>query len=271
MPLSYTEWPPGPVLDRHVDRLWSLESKTPGTSAHCVYPDGCVELVIHLEEPIQRVTDNGTSSLKAAVVGQLTGPIGLRLPGGVSTVGARFRPAGARPFLKMPLSAITGRSLSPTDVWGPAWVELQERLHDARDRGTRISILREALEHRLLDRAHRRREPFLQGVAAAGMRLSVRRAAAEAGVSVRTLERVFLSEVGLPPRHLRAILRFQAALSRLAQAERKGLALFAVECGYADQAHFAREFRRFTGTTPAAFAAAAHPLSDRLVAARDGR
>ncbi len=90
-------------------------------------------------------------------------------------------------------------------------------------------------------------------------------------MSVRTLERMFLSEVGLPPRDLRAILRFQAALARLAHAQRVGFALFAVECGYADQAHFARDFRRFTGATPAAFAAAAHPLSDRLVAARAGR
>jgi AraC-like DNA-binding protein len=228
-----------------------------------------VELVIHIEEPIQRVSPEGVSGLGAVLVGQATGPIALRLPRRFSTVGASFRPAGARPFANGPLSELTGRSIPLADAWGREGTELHERLRLAPGHDTRVAILRDALERRLGEHAAPRRR-VCPVARVAGNRMPIRQAAAAAGVSVRTLERGFLSEVGLPPRELRAILRFRGALARLSRAREVGFALFAVECGYADQAHLVREFRRFTGTSPAAFAAVPHPFSDRVATSRDG-
>jgi AraC-like DNA-binding protein len=46
------------------------------------------------------------------------------------------------------------------------------------------------------------------------------------------------------------------AAAQLAQDPRTSLALLAAELGYADQAHFARDFSRVTGRTPRQFATA---------------
>jgi AraC-like DNA-binding protein len=59
--------------------------------------------------------------------------------------------------------------------------------------------------------------------------------------------------VGLPPKTLARIFRFDRAVSLLAQRDAR-LADVAFECGYYDQAHLNRDFRGFAGTSPASFA-----------------
>lgn len=76
-----------------------------------------------------------------------------------------------------------------------------------------------------------------------------RRLARAAGMSVRAFERAFAAEYGMSPQRYLRRLRLQAA-SRLLVSTREGLAEIAASCGFADQSHFTREFRRLTGTTP---------------------
>ncbi len=70
-----------------------------------------------------------------------------------------------------------------------------------------------------------------------------------AGMSVRAFERAFTAEYGLSPQRYLRRLRLQIASRRLV-ATRETLAGIAAGCGFADQSHFTREFRRLTGMTP---------------------
>lgn len=70
-----------------------------------------------------------------------------------------------------------------------------------------------------------------------------------AGLSVRAFERAFAAEYGLPPQQYQKRLRLQMASRRLV-ATRESLSGIAATCGFADQSHFTREFRRLTGMTP---------------------
>ena len=69
----------------------------------------------------------------------------------------------------------------------------------------------------------------------------------------RHLERRFLDVVGISPKRLSRITRFQAALQALQTAGQDGTgAATAAAFGYADQPHFIREFRELAGCTPSA-------------------
>ena len=70
--------------------------------------------------------------------------------------------------------------------------------------------------------------------------------AADLGFSERQLRRRFLSSVGYGPKTLQRILR----LRRFIAGERHDLARAALDAGYADQAHLARECLRLTGLSP---------------------
>ena len=73
-----------------------------------------------------------------------------------------------------------------------------------------------------------------------------------AGMSSRAFERTFLREYGLPPQQYLKRLRIQTAC-RLLVDTRESIASIAQRCGFADQSHLTREFRRVTESTPAAY------------------
>ena len=75
----------------------------------------------------------------------------------------------------------------------------------------------------------------------------------ESDTSPRQLERLFDDGVGLAPKRLARITRFQRALAALERAERRGAGTTtALACGYADQAHFIRDFKTLAGCPPGA-------------------
>lgn len=73
------------------------------------------------------------------------------------------------------------------------------------------------------------------------------------GISERTLQRLLHKRIGLGPKWLIRRRRLQEAADRLRDSDAE-LAGIAVELGYADQAHFTRDFRKATGMTPGEFA-----------------
>jgi AraC family transcriptional regulator len=82
--------------------------------------------------------------------------------------------------------------------------------------------------------------------------LRMRDLAREAGVHPVHLARVFRNLERRTPGEYRQHLQVRAACELLRTAEWP-LAVIAAECGFADQSHFTRIFRRMTGTTPARF------------------
>lgn len=84
---------------------------------------------------------------------------------------------------------------------------------------------------------------------------SVAAATRAVGVSERTVERLIARQTGKSPSFWQALVRMRrcAKVLSIADSRHIGLVEIAALCGYADQAHMSREFRRWLGTTPAVF------------------
>jgi methylphosphotriester-DNA--protein-cysteine methyltransferase len=81
--------------------------------------------------------------------------------------------------------------------------------------------------------------------------MQIRDVARRCAVSQRQLERLLQTWVGMSPKRLARIARFQTVLGR---AQRKPQwTHVAAEQNYADQAHMIHEFSHFTGASPARF------------------
>jgi len=76
--------------------------------------------------------------------------------------------------------------------------------------------------------------------------------AREAGLSPFHLVRVFTASVGLPPHAYQQQRRLETA-RRMLRASRSRLADVAQECGFADQSHLTRVFKRAYGVTPGSY------------------
>ncbi|MNL24652.1 Exoenzyme S synthesis regulatory protein ExsA [compost metagenome] len=75
--------------------------------------------------------------------------------------------------------------------------------------------------------------------------------AQQSGLSERYIQKLYLSNIGISPVAFTSVLRFNNSL-QLVLNTTQSLTEIAYDCGYYDQAHFIKEFRKFTGITPSA-------------------
>jgi AraC-like DNA-binding protein len=161
------------------------------------------------------------------------------------TVG--LSPAGVSALFGMPMRELVHTSAPLDALLGPRAAELADRLAGAPGWRARFALLDELLTSCLDPGA----DPD-DWVTRAWWRLqhptTIAGLARTLGVSTRYLELAFRRRIGLPPKTVARIARFQRAVHTLISAP-AGLEA-AVACGYADQPHFNREFRAMTGLTP---------------------
>lgn len=72
-------------------------------------------------------------------------------------------------------------------------------------------------------------------------------------VTERTLERHFLKEIGVTAKQFAKIIQFSSSLKQITDDDYLNLTEIGFENGFADQSHFIRSFKRFTGKTPKEF------------------
>lgn len=176
---------------------------------------------------------------------------------GHSVLLAAFTPVGAAAFLRPSQEEFSGATTDLSEVLDRAdeLERLQQRLADAPDHRQRVAQLENFLLARLRDRAP-------DGVVTAAVSWLERDPGSRRidalvrhiGLSQSALERRFRRVIGVTPKKFASLLRLQHAL-RL-QASGLDLAEVALAAGYYDQAHFNHDFRRATGSAPAAFFAA---------------
>lgn len=161
-------------------------------------------------------------------------------------------PPAAYMLFGLPLHTLANRRVPLGDVLDP---NLVDRLHDAEGWQARFQLLDAVLTKRVADA----RSPSA-GVVWAWRRLvetngrvAVRTLTEELGWSRKRIVARFREEIGLPPKTVGRVLRFERARALAERHELPNWARIAFECGYYDQSHLINEFRSVTGRTPATF------------------
>jgi AraC-like DNA-binding protein len=173
-----------------------------------------------------------------------------------------FTLLGAYRFLNIAMSDIANRVLDLGDLLGDADADrLADSLQDADGWPARFDLVDRFLLQRL-----RQGRPMSPDVAWALKSLQASRGARSIGAlsrdlscSRKTLIQRFHAQIGLSPKAVANILRFAHATQRIRATDEERWADLAVDCGYYDQAHFNRDFRRYAGRTPREFQAALLP------------
>ncbi len=80
-------------------------------------------------------------------------------------------------------------------------------------------------------------------------------------VSQRQLQRTFQEKLGYTPKMYSRMLRFRDAIHFMRQHPNSKMTEIAYDFGYADQSHFIREFKDFTGQNPRSFFTSWKPTS----------
>jgi AraC-like DNA-binding protein len=174
------------------------------------------------------------------------------LSGRGSVTAARFTPAGFAAFSRVPVRTLADGIVPAKKVIGrePPPPPSPESPEEARARLTAYLRAHGAVQSRDMALADR----LVETAQAEARDITAQRLAAGAGISVRSLHRLFERYVGVGTKWIVRRARVQDAAERVARGERVDWAAVAQELGYHDQAHLIRDFRAQVGATPAAYA-----------------
>lgn len=271
--MQYRTYRPGPPLADFVEYLWALRD-APAHSTERIVPSGTLELVVNLHEDVLRIYDPETSGWRThsgvVVSGAYRRFFVIDARDHASIVGVHFKPGKALPFLGVPPGELADRHVDLAMLWGRSAVELREQLCAARTSGERFAILESALRPRVVDRrpGHPAVPFALRQLARPGV--TVGEVAADVQLSRRRLIQVFTTEVGMTPKRLSRVLRFQRA-SALARSESAAdWSALARTCGYFDQSHLIHDVSEFTGTVPRQLGPASEQVKELHLAVPGG-
>jgi len=264
--MKYREWTPPPGLQDQVEAVWALSGSAgdPGEPQR-ILPDGCAELILNFGDPVIQETGGRRVQPSLMFVGQITGPLDIRPTGRVDLLGIRFRPGGAAALTPVPQHELVDRSVPLDDIARAAAGRL-EQVFDVDDPTERMTRATRALEATLESRRTVVTDSADAIVRMWGM-IPVGVLAAGAGMGARQLERRFLDEVGVTPKRLARISRFQRVFHAI-ERQPAGWTRVAVDCGYYDSSHLVRDFREFAGDAPSRAVAAGDELTLAFTRAR---
>ena len=162
-----------------------------------------------------------------------------------------FTPWGARRFLRIDMSELADKVVNLEAAIGSFAGRLEDRLAEIDSWEARFDLIESAILHRIGETDD---EPLVlqawSRLARSHGAVAIEHLARDLECSRKHLAMLFRRHVGLPPKTMARIFRFEQAMQRLAAGRFGTLAELAVDCGYADQAHFNRDFVGFSGETP---------------------
>ncbi|WP_353719927.1 helix-turn-helix domain-containing protein [Dyadobacter sp. 676] len=252
--MQHQEFEPPEALQDAIKCFW-YDDRDLGKAqtAFRVIPDGYAEIIFHFGSELHISSDTNLYPLPSPfMVGLLDRPAVFSSRNRLEIIGIRCFPWAVFDLLGLPAGKDGVRVFEHPVA----------RLHSNLEKLVGTGKIHEAVsqvEQYFTDLRSRVTVDGMLSKAGTAMRqtngtLPVSRVAAAAHATVRTLERNFKQSSGHTVKDVSALMRFEQVRNRLWHDPDSGIAALAYELGYADQSHLSREFKRYTGTTPAAFA-----------------
>jgi AraC-like DNA-binding protein len=218
-----------------------------------VLPDGYAEIIFHFGSGCSISYSGGLQALPSPfMIGLLNQPVHFHTKNRLEIIGIRCFPWTVFDLLGLP-SGKDGVRIFEHPI-----ARLQSTLAK-RILGGRIDeALAQVKQYFLAARSQVSNDGMLYKAGAvmreANGSMPVSQVAAAAHATVRTLERKFKASSGYTVKDVSGLMRFERVRNHLWLKPNSNLAGLAPALGYTDQAHLSREFKRYSGTTPAAFA-----------------
>jgi AraC-like DNA-binding protein len=259
--MKLTNYPIHPQLKNYIEKLWVLENDTPvpATDARIIIPNGLVKMVIpfknglkatlegtEIVSPSHCVTLIGLADIPSTVVDVTQGPSGC--------VGIEFNPAGAYRFFNLSLHEIKNQVNPLAEVLGKTARDLQEKIANAEHATEKVLLAQNFL---LSQFAKREADPIfefcIQKIIESRGTIQIAHLEKKTGYSARWLNMKFFERIGISPKNLCSILRFQQVYHGWARTNFNTFEGADIYTLYHDQSHFIKDFKRFTGHSPGKF------------------
>ncbi|MFP3834111.1 helix-turn-helix domain-containing protein [Chryseobacterium sp. SIMBA_028] len=224
-------------------------------SVFTVLPDGYAEIIFHFGSGCSISHQGILQTLPSPfIMGLLNQPALFYAQNQLEIIGIRCFPWAVFDLLRLS----SEKTQNGVHTFEHPVAQLQSVLNDYITQGKIEEAISKVEQYFLKLHAHLTIDSLLFKAGAAMRKndgaISVHQVADSAHTTTRTLERKFKQSSGHTVKEVSGIMRFEQIRNHLWHAPKTSIAALAQEFGYTDQSHLSREFKRYSGITPAVFA-----------------
>lgn len=249
---------PPDILKPFIKYFWVLKSNaveaTPKTFGAIV--DGCPG-VIMLQSDQDSFCDEDQKKLpNIFLYGQTVRPVRFSAAGNTDVLGVCFQPHALKSVFGLDAQELTSACLDLNLLSHKKQGKLSDQLLNTPAAGDKIELLSAYFIERIKHNTRKQDDVIRHAVhqiMQSGGAISLKEIQVSLKISERSLERKFQQTIGVSPKLFSRICRFQESLNQMRQSNYDKLSDLAYENNYADQSHFIKVFKEFTGFSPLDF------------------
>lgn len=271
--MIFLQSPPQPALQNYIHQYWYLESDDPsefGRLEQMMFPIdfGGLSFYFSRQPVIRHYKNKICKQVSALYTGLITSPGSITFEPNERIEGfvVAFLPHGFSDLFRFDVSTVTDQLPDFYSLFEKEGKLLYTQINEARDFESKTRVVNDYFLAKLpeTDNTVQMIEAYNKILQSNGL-IDVKQLAYEVNMSWSSLERHFKTRIGVTPKMYARFKRFHYALSLLNEPSPKSWLEIAHMCGYYDQAHFIREFHRFTNQNPSAFSVIDYPLFYRFI------
>ena len=256
--MNYQTFTPPEMLKPFIKYFWALESNAADNAekTFSAIPDGCPGVIMVQSDKEAFCMDNNKKLPNIFLYGQTIAPASFSSSGKLGAIGICFQPHALKSIFGFNADELTSSCIDLTLIGHKKKNNLPEQLSTAATIDDQIKILSFYLfeQHQNNNRHPDEITKYAisQLIQSKG-NISLKALQQNIKLSERSLERKFKESVGISPKLFSRIIRFQESLNQLRKSNYDKLSDIAYENDYADQSHFIKVFKEFTGFSPFEF------------------
>lgn len=249
-------------LQNFIDTFWVFENDfgVPTDDSRVIAPNGKAKFIYSYLNGLSTI-DNGVQTdykeQDIFFIGIWDKPVTLSSKArSTGTIGIELTPNGLHRFTRLSAFEILNKIYSFTDIYGLAGRDLLERLSNTPSLEGKITGLQEFLVNivNLTNRHNSLVDHSVQLIKNSSGLFTIKDLEERTGYSKRYLDMLFKDHLGISPKTYSGIVRFQAFYDLWANSDTSQFYAENLYEHYYDQAHFIKEFKKFTGHAPKQYA-----------------
>lgn len=252
---------PHPLLEGYIEKMWLFESngKMPVDDLKLVVPNGHIKLSVAFRNGI--VAEVGGKSFTSkeqniSLTGLVDVPVILDVEKDIATgtIIVEFNPQGAYRFFNLQFNNIANSIHPLTDILGTVAKQLEEQISYSESVEGKVTLLQQfLLKQFMLQQEDSIFEYCVAKITSSKGKITVKELEKKTGYSSRWLNIKFKEKLGVSPKTLSTIIRFNQYYTAVANNSEMDFMQNAFYDHYYDQSHFLKEFKRFTGQSHSGF------------------
>lgn len=259
MIIVYNEFRPSDALQPYVENYWLQVfdgDSTEESPYQVCLPLGMVQIIVHVNQPDCRLSQGGDwQPLPSALfAGVYNNSVTWKTKGYAVCFGINFKPESLTRLFRIPAAALFNDYTDVGNFQDAAIDEMVDRMYGVEEAAQLIRIAENCLLEKL-KKIHWRQQYWQQAaelIRQAKGNISIESLCKDLYISERQLQRSFRDTLGASPKTYTRIIRFRNAYRQVRHTSHKKIswASLSYDYGYADQAHFIRDFKEFSGVSP---------------------